>query len=92
MWSDPFREETRDVILMVRCECIRNEYTPFGFGGSPYRQKQCENEATVLVFGKTEAEKNTPPMPLCDECYAVFAERNPDYETEPITSDKCRMW
>ena len=72
---------------MGQCECIRTTYTPFILGGETTRSKRCENKATIKVFGKTPEEKKTPPMELCDECYAQFKVLNPDYKTEKITEE-----
>ena len=72
---------------MGQCECIRTKYSPFRCGGHPTEEKRCENQATIKVFGKTPEEKKTPPMELCDGCYAQFKELNPDYKTEKITEE-----
>jgi protein-arginine kinase activator protein McsA len=54
-------------------------------GGYPCDKKQCENEATIRVFGLTEEEKRQPPMVVCDRCYEEFAKLNSDYPYERIT-------
>jgi hypothetical protein len=70
---------------MGQCECIRTKYHPFRIGGHPIEEKQCENKATIKVFGKTPDEPLS--MILCDGCYAEFKKLNPDYKTEKITEE-----
>lgn len=69
---------------MVQCECIISTYHPFRVGGFPCDKKQCENEATIMIYGLTEEERDQPPMCLCDQCYSEFAKLNPDYKIERI--------
>lgn len=69
----------------VQCECIITDYHPFRMGGNPYDKKRCENEATILVYGKTKKEKRQPPMAICVRCYEEFKKLNPDYKIKRIS-------
>lgn len=69
---------------LVQCECMISTYNPWVMGGPITSSAQCKNEATILVFGKTEEEKKMPPMAVCDGCYKEFVKLNPDYEIRRI--------
>jgi hypothetical protein len=68
----------------MQCECMISTYHPMVMGGPTMRPVQCGNEATILVFGKTDEERKMPPMAVCDRCYAEFAKLNSDYEIKLV--------
>ncbi len=68
----------------MKCECQITTYRPFIMGGNVNRVQHCENDATVLVYGKTPEEKKQPPMALCNSCYIQFKKRNKNYETRKL--------
>ena len=57
-------------------QCETEKPAPFALGGT---HRQCRNDASFTVSGRTPIEKKQNPMLICGDCLKEFLRRNPDY-------------
>jgi hypothetical protein len=71
--------------MMIQCEGEIISYHPFQVGGEVHKRERCQNKATIRIFPNPEIDGDSPPMIVCNRCYAEFVKKgNGDYKTEEL--------